>query len=80
MLQTNVLMKGLSEKWWREEISAARLREQGNELCRRNEIDAALAKYGEALQIGECSDHLSLFSRLPDPASAANCIIQRPYT
>lgn len=60
MLQTNVLMKRLSEKWWPEEVRAARLREQGNELFERNEVDAALAKYGEALQIGECSDHLSL--------------------
>lgn len=58
VLETNVLMKGLSEKWWPEEVRAARLREQGNELFQRNETDAALAKYGEALQIGECSDHL----------------------
>ena len=64
MLQTNVLMKGLSEKWWPEEVRAARLREQGNELAQRNKIDAAMAKYGEALQIGECSDHVSsLFCR-----------------
>ena len=64
MLQTNVLMKGLSEKWWPEDVRAARLREQGNELFQRNKIYAVLAKYGEALQIGECSDHVSsLFCR-----------------
>lgn len=62
ILQTNVLMKGLSEKWWPEEIRAARLREQGNELYQRNEIDAALAKYGEALQIAP-NDHLLLSKR-----------------
>lgn len=61
MLETNVLMKGLSEKWWPDEVRAARLREEGNELFQRNEVDEAMAKYGEALQIGECSDHLSPF-------------------
>lgn len=60
ILETNVLMKGLSEKWWPQEIRAARLREEGNELFQRNEVDAAMAKYGEALQIGEYTDHLSL--------------------
>jgi hypothetical protein len=74
LLQTNVLMKGLSEKWWPEEVRAARLREQGNELFRRNEVDAALAKYGEALQIGECTDHLSLLccAGSSDPTRAGN--------
>jgi hypothetical protein len=56
ILETNVLMKGLSEKWWPDEIRAATLREQGSELFQRNEVDAALEKYGEALQIGECTD------------------------
>jgi hypothetical protein len=60
MLETNVLMKGLSEKWWPDEVRAARLREEGNELFQRNEVDDAMAKYGEALQIGECTDHLSI--------------------
>jgi hypothetical protein len=59
MLVTNVLMKGLSEKWWADEVRAARLREEGDELFQRNEADQAMAKYGEALQIGECSDRLS---------------------
>jgi hypothetical protein len=67
-------MKGLAEKWWPEEVRAASLREQGNELFQRNEVDAALAKYGEALQIGECTYHLSLLCcvGLPDPTRAGN--------
>lgn len=78
ILETNVLMKGLSEKWWPEEVRAARLREEGNELFQRNEVDAAMAKYGEALQIGECSDHLSFLCPigLPDPANPASCTVQ----
>ncbi|PSN42905.1 hypothetical protein C0J52_18177 [Blattella germanica] len=55
VLETNVLMKGLTEKWWPEEIRAARIREQGIELLQRNEVDAALVKFGEAALIGECT-------------------------
>jgi hypothetical protein len=44
-------------------------------------VDAALAKYGEALQIGECSDHLSLLCwiRLPVPPSAGIFEVRLPY-
>ncbi|KAJ9600071.1 hypothetical protein L9F63_009640 [Diploptera punctata] len=55
VLEANVLMKGLTEKWWPQEIRAARLREEGNELFQRNEVEAALHKYGEAATIGECT-------------------------
>ena len=65
VLETNVLMKGLTEKWWPQEIRAARLREEGNELFQRNEVEAALLKYGEAATIGECTLWpLSLFHTL----------------
>ncbi|XP_066992983.2 LON peptidase N-terminal domain and RING finger protein 3 [Anabrus simplex] len=49
-METNILVKGLVEKWWGPEVESATLRQEGNELFRRNEEAAALAKFTEAVE------------------------------
>ncbi|KAG8225846.1 hypothetical protein J437_LFUL004775 [Ladona fulva] len=52
-LETNVLIKCLVEKWWSPELRAVQLRDEGNELFLRNQVEAALLKYDEAYRLGE---------------------------
>lgn len=61
-LETNILVKALVEKFWSGELVAGQLRDEGNELLHRNELDAAVAKFNEALNLVP-DDHLTLSSR-----------------
>lgn len=57
-IETNILIKGLVEKWWSSEVEAAKIREEGNDFLQRNEVEAALAKFNEAALFGEYCLHL----------------------
>ncbi|KAK6629244.1 hypothetical protein RUM43_003061 [Polyplax serrata] len=52
-LETNVLVKRLVEKFWSGEVIAAEIRDEGNDHLQRNQLEDAVAKYNEALGIGE---------------------------
>lgn len=53
--EPNVMIKTLVEKWWGKELNAAKLRDQGNVLFEKGNIDAALLKYNAALELGKFS-------------------------
>ncbi|XP_063228618.1 LON peptidase N-terminal domain and RING finger protein 3 [Bacillus rossius redtenbacheri] len=61
-LETNILVQDLVEKWWPDQLAAARLRNEGNELFQKNLLEQALAKYDEAAQFAP-EDHLLLSNR-----------------
>lgn len=52
-LETNILIKALVEKLWSGKLVAGQLREEGNELLHRNELDVAVDKFNEALNLGK---------------------------
>lgn len=51
--KTNVLLGGLVEKWWPNQITATRLRNEGNDLYRDKQVDKAIGKYDQALTLGK---------------------------
>ncbi|XP_071446007.1 LON peptidase N-terminal domain and RING finger protein 3 isoform X2 [Hetaerina americana] len=61
-LETNVLVKSLVEKWWAPELKAVQLRDEGNELFGRNQVESALQKYDEAVRLAP-NNHLLLSNR-----------------
>lgn len=54
-LETNVIAKNVTEKWFHSELVASRLREEGNKLCQNNQLEDALLKYNEAINTGKRS-------------------------
>lgn len=54
--EPNVMIKTLVEKWWGKELNAAMLRDQGNVLFEKGNIDAALLKYNAALELGKSAN------------------------
>lgn len=52
-METDILVKSLVEKLWPLELEAARLREEGNDLFQRSELESALEKYNQSLSIGK---------------------------
>ena len=50
--KTNVLLGSLIEKWWANDLAAAKCRTEGNSLFEANEGEKALAKYSQALSLG----------------------------
>ncbi|KAG6921986.1 LON peptidase N-terminal domain and ring finger 2, partial [Chelydra serpentina] len=52
--RVNVVLGNLLEKWLEGESRARRLRAEGDELRDRQELPAALEKYNQALETGEC--------------------------
>lgn len=52
-LETNVLIQSLVEKMWSADLLAADLRDEGNDLLERNELDSAIDKFNEALSLGK---------------------------
>ncbi|XP_046390456.1 LON peptidase N-terminal domain and RING finger protein 3 [Ischnura elegans] len=61
-LETNVLIKSLVEKWWAPDLKAVQLRDEGNELFGRNQVESALQKYDEAVRLAP-NNHLLLSNR-----------------
>lgn len=59
-LEINVLIRSLVEKFWAEDIAAARLRDEGNQLFGSNQVEAALSKYDAAIAFGESAPVLFL--------------------
>lgn len=53
-LRVNVVLGSLLEKWFPAESRARRLCSQGDALRDRQELAAALDKYNQALELGEC--------------------------
>lgn len=51
--KTNVLLGELVEKWWPDHVTASRLRSEGNKIFEEKQVDNALAKYTQALNLGE---------------------------
>lgn len=51
--KTNVLLGELVEKWWPDHVNASRLRSEGNKMFEQKHVGCALAKYTEALNLGE---------------------------
>lgn len=51
--EPNVMIKTLVEKWWPKELKAANLRDQGNVMFEKGHVEAALAKYNAALDLGK---------------------------
>lgn len=52
-LETNVMVKNIVEKWFESEKIAAKLREEGNNLCQQNKLEDAVAKYTAAIELGK---------------------------
>lgn len=48
-LETNVIAKNVTEKWFHSELVALRLREEGNKLCQNNQLEDALLKYNASI-------------------------------
>lgn len=53
-LRVNVVLGSLLEKWFPAESRARRLGADGDALWEKQELAAALEKYNEALEFGEC--------------------------
>nr|XP_018917846.1 PREDICTED: LON peptidase N-terminal domain and RING finger protein 3 [Bemisia tabaci] len=70
-LEINVLIRSLVEKFWAEDIAAARLRDEGNQLFGSNQVEAALSKYDAAIAFAP-RNYLVLSNR-----SHALCVIGR---
>lgn len=60
-LETNVLVQKVVEKWFPQEVKAAKLREEGNRLCQSNKFDEAIVKYTAALELGESTVHSTVY-------------------
>ncbi|KAM3827262.1 LON peptidase N-terminal domain and RING finger protein 3 isoform 2-T2 [Vipera latastei] len=56
-LRVNVILSHLLAKGFPEQVQAARLRHEGNLLCKEGQLRAALEKYDRALRLAP-SDHL----------------------
>ncbi|XP_039218291.1 LON peptidase N-terminal domain and RING finger protein 3 isoform X1 [Crotalus tigris] len=56
-LRVNVILSHLLAKGFPEQVQAARLRQEGNLLCKEGQLQAALEKYDRALRLAP-SDHL----------------------
>ncbi|XP_070807831.1 LON peptidase N-terminal domain and RING finger protein 3 [Pituophis catenifer annectens] len=56
-LRVNVILSHLLAKGFPEQVRAARLRHEGNALCKEGRLRAALEKYDQALRLAP-SDHL----------------------
>lgn len=52
-LRVNVILSHLLAKGFPEQVRAARLRHEGNVLCKEGRLQAALEKYDQALRLGE---------------------------
>ncbi|XP_026543588.1 LON peptidase N-terminal domain and RING finger protein 3 isoform X1 [Notechis scutatus] len=61
-LRINVLLSHLLAKGFPEQVRAARLRHEGNVLCKEGRLQAALEKYDQALRLAP-SDHLLYCNR-----------------
>ena len=51
-LQVSILVTELVNKFWSKELDAVKLRNEGNRLYSRGQVSASLAKYSEAMELG----------------------------
>ena len=48
----SILVTELVSKFWGPELEAVKLRNEGNRLYSRGQVSASLAKYSEAMELG----------------------------
>ena len=61
-VKLSVLVAELVDKYWEKELRAVQLRNEGNKLFQRGDIEASLVKYSEAFQLNS-EDHLVTSNR-----------------
>ncbi len=52
-LRTNVLLKGIVDKWFKDELKAVKLRSEGNKLFQTRNYKEAIHVYSQALDLSE---------------------------
>ena len=60
--KTNVLISNLTNKWWSQDLKAARLRKEGNLRYIEKQFEEALRLYSEAIELGKYKLILYFFS------------------
>ncbi|MBN3285290.1 LONF3 protein, partial [Polyodon spathula] len=68
----NVVLCNLLAKWFPSQVQAVRLRHEGNALYAEKNLEAALEKYNEAIQLAP-RDHLLFSNRSQINSSLKNC-------
>ncbi|MBN3278150.1 LONF3 protein, partial [Polyodon spathula] len=68
----NVVLCNLLAKWFPSQVQAVRLRHEGNALYAEKNLEAALEKYDEAIQLAP-RDHLLFSNRSQINSSLKNC-------
>ena len=61
-VKLSVLVLELVDKYWEKELRAVQLRNEGNKLFQRGDLEASLVKYSEAFQLNS-EDHLVTSNR-----------------
>merc|ERR1711936_986794 len=61
-IKLSILVCELTDKYWEKEKQAVQLRNEGNKLFQRGDVEASLVKYSEAFQMSK-EDHLITSNR-----------------
>merc|ERR1712032_1131956 len=61
-IKLSILVCELTDKYWEKEKQAVQLRNEGNKLFQRGDVEASLVKYSEAYQLSK-EDHLITSNR-----------------
>ena len=60
--QQSIIVSELVRKFWSKELAAVELRNEGNKLFQRGEVEASIQRYSEAYKMAE-NDHLLTSNR-----------------
>ena len=56
-IKLSILLRELTDKYWEKEKQAVQLRNEGNKLFQRGDVEGSLLKYAEAYLLSK-EDHL----------------------
>ena len=61
-IKLSILLRELTDKYWEKEKQAVQLRNEGNKLFQRGDVEGSLLKYSEAFELSK-EDHLITSNR-----------------